>query len=78
MCIVNAPFFTHTQQGWQCPSCHRCYSPSTPQCFSCPPKVTIQPFTNSPTITWEPNIAITPGTGFTVPIDKTTDPQAGV
>lgn len=23
------------QQGWQCPKCHRIYSPSTPMCFYC-------------------------------------------
>jgi len=26
------------QQGWQCPLCHRVYSPMTPMCFYCPPK----------------------------------------
>lgn len=24
------------QQGWQCPSCKRVYSPSTALCFYCP------------------------------------------
>ena len=22
-------------QGWSCPGCGRCYSPTTPQCFTC-------------------------------------------
>lgn len=24
------------QQGWQCPCCHRCYSPTTVMCMFCP------------------------------------------
>ena len=22
-------------QGWSCPGCGKCYSPTTPQCFTC-------------------------------------------
>ena len=22
-------------QGWQCPCCHKVYSPTTPMCFTC-------------------------------------------
>jgi hypothetical protein len=28
------------QQGWQCPTCLRVYSPTTGMCYYCPPKVT--------------------------------------
>jgi hypothetical protein len=24
------------RQGWECPCCGRCYSPSMPQCVACP------------------------------------------
>lgn len=29
-------FYRFSSQGWQCPGCQRCYSPSTIQCFFCP------------------------------------------
>ena len=27
--------FMFTPQGWECPRCHRVYSPTTPMCFTC-------------------------------------------
>lgn len=29
------PQFPMPQQGWECPKCHRVYSPVTPCCFYC-------------------------------------------
>ena len=31
--MYETPMFA--PQGWQCPVCHRVYSPTTPMCFSC-------------------------------------------
>lgn len=28
-------FESIAQQGWQCPVCHRVYSPTTPMCWYC-------------------------------------------
>lgn len=33
MTNINYPFIN---QGWQCPVCHRVYSPSTSMCLYCP------------------------------------------
>ena len=33
MTMYETPMFA--PQGWQCPICHRVYSPTTPMCFSC-------------------------------------------
>ena len=27
--------FSFTNQGWECPKCHRVYSPTTPMCLYC-------------------------------------------
>ena len=31
--MYDAPMFA--PQGWQCPICHRVYSPTMPMCFTC-------------------------------------------
>lgn len=31
--MYDSPMFI--PQGWQCPVCHRVYSPTTPMCFNC-------------------------------------------
>lgn len=34
-------------QGWSCPGCGRCYSPTTPQCFTCGQPVYTKQQTNT-------------------------------
>lgn len=34
-------------QGWMCPGCNRCYSPTTPQCFTCGQPVYTKQQTNT-------------------------------
>lgn len=33
---IPSPWSPAVQQGWQCPSCRRCYSPSMVMCSYCP------------------------------------------
>lgn len=33
MTQINFPL--QAPQGWECPKCHRVYSPATPACFYC-------------------------------------------
>ena len=40
--------FQMVQQGWQCPTCHRVYSPVMPMCTQCP----VQTVTTSGTYEW--------------------------
>ena len=32
--------FNFTPQGWECPKCHRVYSPTTIMCIACPQHTT--------------------------------------
>ena len=32
---VGGPYPTLCSQGWECPKCHRVYSPWTSMCFYC-------------------------------------------
>ena len=32
---MSYEFNGFAQQGWQCPVCHRVYSPTTPMCYYC-------------------------------------------
>ena len=62
-------------QGWRCPVCERCYSPTTPMCFYCGNKeATVQStgtsINNNPSITTattniESNVKITAWNGLT-------------
>lgn len=42
---------TTQNQGWQCPSCKRCYSPTMTTCPNCPATYTTAPSTITP---WYP------------------------
>lgn len=40
--------FNFTPQGWECPKCHRVYSPTTMMCIACPQYTKGETTTNLP------------------------------
>lgn len=43
MAYFGWPPTTFVAQGWECPKCHRVFSPSSVMCFFCPGTTVTQP-----------------------------------